>query len=109
MRHWLVVGEDISGNPQDLQSFGYIKEYSIQHATQVETCAGQINLQRKGQIEFVSQDLGDWSSEEGKSGTFKEVRTQIAGNDHETRFTCLTVTGAGHMVIVFNSMLCDCG
>jgi cathepsin A (carboxypeptidase C) len=57
-------------------------------------------FQWQGQPEFASKDLLDWSSDGSKSGTFKEVKIQIPGNDEKSRFTFLTVTGAGHMVSI---------
>ncbi len=52
----------------------------------------------KGQPAFTSQSLQPWHSGGKAVGTFKEVFIQVGDNDHKTRFTFLTVDGAGHMV-----------
>jgi cathepsin A (carboxypeptidase C) len=39
-----------------------------------------------------------WASNGKQAGVFKEVRVQTAPDQKKTRFTFLTVSGAGHMV-----------
>jgi cathepsin A (carboxypeptidase C) len=58
----------------------------------------------KGQPEFVSKSLTPWFSEGKAAGTFKDVKIQMVP-DKKTRFGLLTVSGAGHMVRLFDS--CD--
>jgi cathepsin A (carboxypeptidase C) len=64
------------------------------------------NMAWKGQMEFTAKELLPWKSvEDGKevvAGKFKEVNVKmVKGSDKTTRFTLLTVAGAGHMVSNF--------
>ena len=57
----------------------------------------------KGQPAFTSQDLKPWKSvvngEETVVGTFKEVWIRmIEGDEKRTRFSLVTINGAGHFV-----------
>jgi len=52
----------------------------------------------KGQPEFASKPLQPWTSGGKKAGSFKEVRIQLQGNSKPSRFSFVTVDGAGHMV-----------
>jgi cathepsin A (carboxypeptidase C) len=57
----------------------------------------------KGQPAFTSQELQPWKSvvsgEEKVVGTFKEVWIQmVAGDEKRTRFSLVTINGAGHLV-----------
>lgn len=52
----------------------------------------------KGQAAFSAKTLQPWHYDGHKAGSFKEVHIQLGDNAHKTRFTFLTVDGAGHMV-----------
>lgn len=56
------------------------------------------NMPWSGQAQFASEDLESWSLAGEEAGQYKEVYIQMPGVEAKTRFTFLTVAGAGHMV-----------
>ena len=56
------------------------------------------NMAWKGQPLFNSKQLEPWMSGDKRAGEFKEVQIQMQSEGPPTRFTFLTVEGAGHMV-----------
>jgi cathepsin A (carboxypeptidase C) len=60
------------------------------------------SLAWKGQVEFASKELRPWTSnitgQNETVGKAKEVRVQFDGQAEASRFTFVTVEGAGHLV-----------
>ncbi|KAH8880479.1 alpha/beta-hydrolase [Thozetella sp. PMI_491] len=56
------------------------------------------NMPWKGQPEFNAKSLRPWFLDGSPVGEFKEVKIQMTEKGKKSRFTFLTVAGAGHLV-----------